>query len=74
MNMHHHKIEMSLISHAHWGPSQYKERISGYADFHYKDKAIVRPSYLYNWNSYTGKTTSLYRDEPLVSRGWCSIS
>ena len=27
---------------------------------------IVRPSYLYNENPYTGKTTSLYWDNPRV--------
>ena len=33
-------------------------------DFHDKDKTVVRPSYLYNGNTYTGKTTSLYWDGP----------
>ena len=36
-----------------------------YGYFHYKDKTVVvvRPSYLYDWNSYTGKTASLYWDK-----------
>ena len=31
-----------------------------YRKAHCGDKAILRPSYLYNGISYTGKTTSLY--------------
>ena len=31
-----------------------------YRDSHYKDKMVVKPSHLYNGNSYTGKMTSLY--------------
>ena len=50
------------------GPSQYtyKDRLSRYGDFHYKDKTVVKPSYLYNGNPYIGKTavTSLYWDGP----------
>ena len=33
-------------------------------DFHSNDRIVVRPSYLYDENSYTGKTTSLYWDGP----------
>ena len=33
-----------------------------YADFHYKDKTLVTPSYFHNVKSYTDKTTSLYQD------------
>ena len=40
---------------------QYKDHLSRYGYFHYKDKTVVRPSYLYKGNSYTGKTGSLYR-------------
>ena len=29
----------------HLGPSQYKDRLSRYGYFHYKDKTVVRPSY-----------------------------
>ena len=43
-------------------PSQYKDCLSRYGDFHYKDKTVVRPSYFYNGNSYTGKKISLYWD------------
>ena len=45
-----------------WSVSQYKDRLSMYEDSHYKDKTVMRPSYLYDGNSYTGKTTSLYWD------------
>ena len=39
-----------------------------YGELHYKEKTVIRPSYLYNRNSYsTGKTTSLYWDGPMVS-------
>ena len=31
---------------------------------HYKDKTIMRLSYLFNGNSYTGKVVSLYWDSP----------
>ena len=34
---------------------------------HYKDWTVVRPSYLYNGNSYTSKTASLYWDGSQVS-------
>ena len=37
-----------------------KTGLPRYRYYHYKDKTVVRPSYLYNGNSYTGKTTSLY--------------
>ena len=41
---------------------------------HYKDMKVVKPSYLYNGNSYTGKTVSLYRIGPDLlwreSNGW----
>ena len=48
-------------------PSQYKDGVSRYWHFHYKDKTVVRPSYLYNKNPYNGKTTSLYWDGPLCA-------
>ena len=38
-----------------WVLSQYKEGLSRYRDSHYEDKTVVRPSYIYNWNSYNGK-------------------
>ena len=40
-------------------PSRYKDVISRYGNFHYKDKTVARPSYL-----YTGNTASLYWDGP----------
>ena len=43
-----------------WAPSQYKDHLSRYGDFHYKDETVIRPSHLYNGNSHIGKTTSLY--------------
>ena len=45
-------------------PSQYKDCLSRYRDFHYEEKTDVRPSYLYNGHSYTAKTTSLFWDPP----------
>ena len=33
---------------------QYKDCLSSYKDFHYKDKTVVRPSYLYDGNANTG--------------------
>ena len=39
------------------GPPQFKETFQAW-DFHYKDKTVTRPSYLYNENSSTGETTT----------------
>ena len=44
---------------------QYKDSHSS-MDFYYKDKTVVRQSYLYDGNTYTDKTTSLYWDFPQV--------
>ena len=44
--------------------------ISMYIDFPHKDKMVVRPSYLYDGNSYTGKMASLYWDRALVASRW----
>ena len=49
-----------------WGPLNIKTVFSRYGDSHVKNKTIVRLSYLYNGNSYTDKTTSLYWDGPHV--------
>ena len=38
-----------------------------YRKSHCGDKTILRPSYLHNWISYTGKTTSLYKSGPRAS-------
>ena len=45
-----------------------------YGDYHYKDKSVLRPSYLCNGNSYTGKMASSYWDGPqnlFNSPKWC---
>ena len=52
--------------HGCWALSQYKDSLSMYVDFPYKDKMVVRPSYLYNGNSYSCNMTSLYWDGPLI--------
>ena len=39
-----------------------------YRKSHYGDKTILRPSYLHNGISYTGKTTSLYWIRALVTK------
>ena len=44
----------------------YKNWLFRHKDFHCKDKMVVRSSYLYNGNSYTGKTASLYWEVPGV--------
>ena len=46
-----------------------KDSLPRYGDFHYKNKTILKPSYIYNGNSFTGKTTFLYWDGPL----YCEI-
>ena len=48
-------------------PSQYmyKDGLSRNGDFNYNVKTVVRPSYLYIGNPYTGKTY-LYWDGPQV--------
>ena len=47
------------------GP-RFNDRVSRYRNSHYNDNAVVRPRYLYNGNSYTGKTIPLYWN---ISRG-----
>ena len=47
-------------------PSQYKDGLCQYGDFHYKDYTVARPSYVYCVNSHTGKT-SLYWDGPQIN-------
>ena len=42
--------------------SQYKDRLFRYSYSHYKDKTVMRLSYLYNGNLYIDKMTSLYWD------------
>ena len=43
-----------------WILFHWKYLISRYMDSHDKDKTVVRPSYLYNGNSCTGKMVLLY--------------
>ena len=50
-----------------WALTQYKNDLSRCGNFHYKDKTVVGPSYLYNGKSNTDGTTSLYWDGPLFS-------
>ena len=45
-------------------PSQDKDGLSGYGDFHYKDKTVVTASYLGNGNIYAGKVLFLYWNGP----------
>ena len=40
--------------------NQYKHYFSRCVDCHDNDKTVVRPSYLYHGDPYTGKTASLY--------------
>ena len=47
-----------------WAPSQYKDRLSQVWVSNVKDKAVARPSYLQHGDTYNGKTTSLYWDDP----------
>ena len=53
--------ELELHYSSHWGLNKitwalthYKDRLSGYGGFYYKDKTVVRPSHLYHGNPYTG--------------------
>ena len=46
-------------------PSQYQDHLSWDGDFHDKDKTVVKLSYLYHGDPYTGKMGSLYWDAPL---------
>ena len=38
-----------------WSPFHYKDSLSSYGYFCFKDKMVMRLSYLYNGNPYTGK-------------------
>ena len=49
-----------------WAQSQYKDSLYRCGDFHYKDKMVMRLSYLYNGNSNASKTAFLLWDRPLV--------
>ena len=55
-----------------WLSFQYKDVpdicLCRYTDSHCRDKIVVRPSYLYQGNSLTFKTTFLYWNSHLISR------
>ena len=54
-------VKLNLyIETAHWAPSQNKGNLYEYEDLQYEDKTVIRPSYLYNGNPYSGKTASYY--------------
>ena len=54
----------TAIIHGNQGPLLNKKTtFPGYVDFHYKDKTVMRISYLYNRNPYIG-ATSLYWEGP----------
>ena len=55
-------------------PSQHKDRLSRYVDFHYKDKTVVRPFYLYNGDPYTGKMTSYWDSPQIITRTMIVLS
>ena len=42
-----------FYSFEYWGPFQHEDHLTRYRDFLYKDKTIVRPSYLYKGYDYT---------------------
>ena len=56
------RVLLEYESQTTWALSQYKDSVSRYKDFHYKDKA----SWLFNGNSYTDKLTNSYWDDPLL--------
>ena len=51
----------------YWDRFQDKDYLPRYRDSHYKDKTVVRPFYLYNGNSSTGKTAFLYWDGHVIA-------
>ena len=57
-------VPVFLVKYVHrkyLGQSQYQYDLFKYRDSHYKNKRVVKSSYLYNGSSYTNKT-SLYWD------------
>ena len=58
----------------HWfsqrlGPRLNEKTVFPGMGFHCKYMTVVRQSFIYNGNSYTGNTTSLYWDSPQVPLG-----
>ena len=64
----HTSLAKTVASTVTLAPYQYKDGLPRYGYFHYKDETVVRPSYLYNGNHYTGKTTSSYW--AVIQRPW----
>ena len=54
-----------VLTQFYWPLSPGKDYLSRYGNFHYKEKTVVRKSYLYNGNPYIVKMASLYWDSPL---------
>ena len=57
-------------------PSQYTNALSRYGNLHYKVKTVIKLSYIYNGNTYTGKTASLQRNCPqgLLLLKWFNLN
>ena len=57
---------LGIVLHKHRPGTRFNIMIlsNQYRDSHYKDETVVRPSYLYNGNSYTGKKASFI--DPLL--------
>ena len=53
----------------HLGPFQCKDSLSRSRDSHYQNKAVIRWSYLYDGNSYTGKTAFILKQIYKVVNG-----
>ena len=52
-------IALPTLTGSCWGPIQYKDAILPVWKPHCGDKTILRPSYLHNGISYTGKTIKM---------------
>ena len=66
--LHHDEVPCKLylyywpcVGQMHQGRFQYKNCLSMFTDYHYIDKIVMRLSYLYDGNSYSGKTISLLK-------------
>ena len=56
-----------LITQTTRAPSQYKDGPSRYGYFYYKDDTVVRPSYRYNENPFSGETPSVNGAGPRIT-------
>ena len=64
------KVHLNSLVRVHWNSGPWfniKMSSYQYRESHYRDKTILRPSYLHNEIPYTGKMTSLYWINPLVT-------